>query len=114
MRVKTLAVQINEDTYPIAVACLPGHFVESAFAEVEGAWLVINDLVSAFGDEGEGSHVRHYLDNRWLPEEEFKTSYEVINRKAGAPAKNAFVEVDRLPAPQNVQARVSPRRRFGS
>jgi hypothetical protein len=42
--IKTLAVKITEETYPIAIACLPPGFASTNKKCVLGSYLVINDL----------------------------------------------------------------------
>ena len=42
--IKTLAIAINKNTYPIAVACLPPGFTQCGFYSVKGNILVINDV----------------------------------------------------------------------
>lgn len=42
--IKTLAVKITPETYPVAVACLPGGFVLLKKKLVMGSYLVVNDL----------------------------------------------------------------------
>ena len=43
--IKTMAVEINDNTYPIAVACLPAGFAMLKKTEVYGSYLVINHLL---------------------------------------------------------------------
>ena len=50
--IKTMAVEINEATYPIAVACLPAGFAMLKKNEVFGSYLVINHLLADYMLEG--------------------------------------------------------------
>lgn len=43
---KTMAVEINENTHPIAVACLPAGFAMLKKGEVFGTYLIINHLLA--------------------------------------------------------------------
>lgn len=88
---KTMAVLITEETYSIAVACLPGGFASYPFANVQGYWLVINDLSHRFGDEynspGPG------FANTWIHPLKFIEQYKIINKKPGRQPENSWVEV---------------------
>lgn len=98
MRIKTLAIQINEDTYPIAIACLPGGFATIPFKNVNGAYLVINRPEPCFIDDGHRAIVS--LENGWLPQGLFEAEYNIVNKKTGVPAKWDWVEVERAEDPE--------------
>ncbi len=90
--IKTQALQINEETYSIAVACLPGGFVTIPFDNVKGSWLIVNHPEDTFADGNSESPVMT-LGNAWVTEDDFKVLYEVINKKSGRPAENSWVEI---------------------
>lgn len=96
MRIKTQAILITEETYPIAVACLPAGFAAYPFANVKGYWLVINvpgtyDRNSFDGDNFSPLVTVH---NLWIHPNEFSEKYDVINKKPGRPAEGAWVECE--------------------
>lgn len=92
MRVKTQAININEETYPIAVACLPGAFAEIPFANLTDSWLIINMFTSWGRDEYSTPIAR--LSNGWVTANEFATKYNVVNRKPGVLARDTWYEVE--------------------
>lgn len=97
MNIRTMAVQINNENWPVAVACLGGRFAATPFSEVNGAYLVINEIEQQFG------FVRQYggrrypnreitLSNNWYPAEAFKQVYGFDKRKN----HGQFFEVHRI------------------
>lgn len=94
MRIKTQAILITEETYPIAVACLPAGFAEYPFDNVKGCWLVINVPGAQDGDEYHSPRVGIY--NEWVHPKLFVDRYEVINKKPGRkPETEYWVECER-------------------
>lgn len=93
MRIKTQALLIIEETYPIAVACLPAGFAEYPFDNVKGYWLVINVPGTQDGDEYHSSRVGIY--NEWIHPAEFIGKYKIINKKPGRKSENDWVECER-------------------
>ena len=81
MRIKTQAILITEETYPIAVACLPAGFAEYPFDNVDGCWLVINVPGAQDGDEYHSPRVGIY--NEWLHPKTFFAKYKDVNKKPG-------------------------------
>ena len=92
MQIRTMAVQINEKTWPIAVACLGSRIASQPFPEVEGGFLVINtpDQMSGryvgsrvgrtqYGSRTYGDTVS--LGNIWLSEDDFRVMYKFDGRK---------------------------------
>lgn len=87
MHITTMAVQITEKTWPVAVACLGGSFASRPFPEVEGSFLVINTpdrqdrfrRVRQFG--GPSAREGILLDNAWESEEDFLEMYQYDGRK---------------------------------
>ena len=63
-RIKTLACRIDENTYPIAVACLPGGFATIPFARVNGCYLVLNEITAII--RGTDTSPTAALTNGWL------------------------------------------------
>lgn len=102
--IKTLAMPITPDTYPIAVACLPPSFVLLKKKDVMGSYLVINDLrypsadptakflgpEDNFCDDSDEESPRYSrvrprssfaklsLNNFWVPRKLFKKEWEVV------------------------------------
>lgn len=71
-KISTLAIEINEETYSIAVACLPPSFALIPFAQVERDYLVINELRINYGADGEELLT---LGNHWMDRELFHKTY---------------------------------------
>jgi hypothetical protein len=94
MRIKTQAIVINEETYSIAAATLPGAFVEIPFENIDGCWLIINMPAQWGGDEYHSPVVR--LENGWLTGDEFSKNWKIINRKPGALAASTWYPVERI------------------
>ena len=87
----TMALEINKDTWPIAVACLPPMFATIPFDKVDGHYLVINELgVSHWSNSKERALT---VSNNWQKAWMFKKNYEVMD--AGNPAET-FVEVQKV------------------
>ncbi len=77
---KTMAIKITEDNYPVAVACLAAGFAALPLKKVLGGYLVINKLeVKNFSKEG----TRPYLviGNSWMTEKMFNLSYEFVENE---------------------------------
>ena len=100
MRIKTMAILITEDTYPIAVACLPAGFAAYPFDNAKGFWLVINvpGLYDRNSFDGDGVSPLITLHNLWISQSEFLNKYKIINQRPGRKAENvwAWVEVERV------------------
>ena len=115
MTIKTMAVRITEDTYPIAVACLPSTFSQIKKKLVFDSYLVINDLkhpgyeitVPEDSEDVEepryprglryghgGRHARGplVLTNFWVPKSLFKKDFKVVSGKLKS---GQFVEITR-------------------
>lgn len=122
--IKTLATKITPETYPIAVACLPGGFVLIKKKLVMDSYLVINDLqfpewspdgsVSKPSDErceteaDDRPRVRYgrfqghntlrenlSLCNFWVPKKLFKKDFTVVGPRLLGEIENGFFEVTR-------------------
>jgi hypothetical protein len=85
--VKTMAVKITPETYPIAVACLAGGFAMIPLKRVIGAYLVINEL-QARRLKGERSPAL-VLGNGWMSKETLMRSWFFVGEKQ----KNGFREI---------------------
>ena len=91
MRIKTQAILITEDTYPIAVACLPAGFSSYPFGNVKGYWLVINVPGGQDRNAYEGDNLSTVgLHNEWIHPKLFIDKYEVINKKPGRKPENEY------------------------
>lgn len=119
--IKTMAIKITEETYPIAVACLPDGFVHVKKKFVLGSFLVINDLQfpdvtlegrstepEEDGDDecvprpvirydrlrtrGPGRHQQLTLTNFWSPKKSFKKSFKILG---DVEDKTSFFEITR-------------------
>ena len=75
--IKTMAVQINETTYSLAVACLPGGFATIPFSKVVGCFLVINDLEITHEHKNE-AHPIAAFGNSWMSEAHFRGKYRPV------------------------------------
>ncbi len=74
---KTMAVKITEDNYPIAVACLAAGFATYPVKEVVGCYLVINELgVDTFKHEGDRPFL--VVGNSWMTEKLFNETYQFV------------------------------------
>jgi hypothetical protein len=82
---KTMAMIIDANTYPIAVACLPGPFATLPFGEVDGHVLVINEFVVAHRPYGvrytslPGRQRDVTLSNSWMSIDVFEKEYVYVN-----------------------------------
>ena len=90
-RIKTLACLIDENTYPIAVACLPGGFATIPFARVNGCYLVLNELTAITRDTDTSPVAA--LTNGWLKSYEFTSRWRVLEKNSDLPP---FYEVERI------------------
>ena len=92
MNIPMMAMQINEVTYPIAVACLPGGFAANyKESETYGCYLVINEMEAVSFQE---SGVRPILTigNKWMDEMSFFKQYRFIEEKS---VENQFAEIEK-------------------
>lgn len=92
MRIKTQAILINEETYPIAVACLPAGFAAYPFANVNGYWLVINVPGSYDRNSFDGDNFSPLVTvhNLWISNKEFTKKYNIINQKPGRKPEGVY------------------------
>ena len=90
-RIKTLACLIDENTYPIAVACLPGGFATIPFARVDGCYLVLNEMTAI--TRGTDTSPVAALTNSWLNLDEFDSGWRVLEKDSDLPP---FYEVERI------------------
>ena len=90
-RIKTLACRIDENTYPIAVACLPGGFATIPFAKVNGCYLVLNEITAI--TRGTDTSPVAALTNGWLKSYEFDSRWRLW---AKDDALFPFYEVERI------------------
>lgn len=118
--IKTMAVKITEETYPIAIACLPPGFAQTNKKCVLGSYLVINDLqfpdISFDGRQNEsvyeemeddceprplrsprygrlhGRHSGLTLTNFWEPAKLFKKKFKKVTKPE---SDNDFFEITR-------------------
>ena len=90
-RIKTLACQIDENTYPIAVACLPGGFATIPFARVDGCYLVLNEMTAI--TRGTDTSPVAALTNGWLTPYEFNSRWQILEIDN---ALFPFYEVERI------------------
>lgn len=87
MNIKTMAVQINKKTYPIAVACLGARFAARPIVDVQGGYLVINKvddgplaINTRYGRTTQGP-ANIVLVNEWFSAEDFKKLYSFDKRR---------------------------------
>ena len=90
-RIKTLACLIDENTYPIAVACLPGGFATIPFAKVNGCYLVLNEITAI--TLGTDTSPVAALTNCWLKSYEFDSRWRFLTTNRD---KHPFYEVERI------------------
>ena len=90
-RVKTLVCLIDENTYPIAVACLPGGFATIPFARVDGCYLVLNEMTAI--TRGTDTSPVAALTNSWLEPDEIDSRWRVLEKNSALPP---FYEVERI------------------
>lgn len=72
--IETLAIEINERTYSIAIAILPPTFYTLPFAVVSDHILVINERATT--EDAYGQTVPT-IQNYWMTRAEFISSYKV-------------------------------------
>lgn len=75
---KTMAVRITKENYPIAVACLAAGFATIPLKETLGCYLVINEIsAESFRKEG----IRPYLvvSNIWMTTKSFIDTYQFVD-----------------------------------
>jgi len=75
MYIPTQAVQIQENNYSLAVACLNAGIVNVAKKDLIGSYLVLNDYSEIQGADGK-SYVG--LTNFWCSAEDFNQHYRFI------------------------------------
>lgn len=87
---KTMAIQINENTYPIAVACLSSSFARQPMSTVMNCYLVINELgvKSSLPFTGAKDFT---LSNTFYTPDDFNDRYEIVDENSLVSA--AFAEV---------------------
>ena len=90
-RIKTLACLIDENTYSIAVACLPGGFATIPFALVNGCYLVLNEMTAI--TRGTDTSPVAALTNSWLEPYEFNSRWRFLTTNRD---KHPFYEVERI------------------
>ena len=89
---KTMAIRITKETYPIAAACLPVRFLLVQPERVIGCFLVINE--KAFHDTDNADAPRTItFDNAWYCEEDFLSAYKWSGLP---PFSNQFGEITHL------------------
>ena len=93
-RIKTLACLIDENTYPIAVACLPGGFATIPFAKVDGCYLVLNEMTAI--TRGTDTSPVAALTNGWLKPYEFDSRWRVLKKDSDLLPLLPFYEVERI------------------
>jgi hypothetical protein len=89
MHIRTMAVKIDFDTYPAAVACLGPGFASIPYPQVDGAYVVINApdsrrpfrRISPYNRYGSQEPVGVTLHNFWIPAELFKEEYTWVNKE---------------------------------
>lgn len=75
--VPTMAVQITDATYPVAVACLAGGFAMRPKYDVLGAYLIINELhAECFKSTGKSPIL--VLKNSWMDQKLFQEKYRWV------------------------------------
>ena len=93
--IPTLAIEINEQNYPIAVACLPGGFAANhPRKSTYGSILIINEL-EAVKVKKQGRVPTLAYGNCWMSREQFFERFEVVSESARL-IDNEFVEVERI------------------
>lgn len=99
MRIKTQAILITEETYPIAVACLAAGFAAIPFGNVDGYWLVINAPGAHYERptfDGDPGRTTLTVTNFWIHPKEFVDQYKIINQKPGRkPEGPTWVECEK-------------------
>jgi hypothetical protein len=86
---KMMALQITPETYPIAVACLPGGFATIGPSQTYGDWLIINQPEAIYVGGGKNAPTVVGLGNCWCPDNMFNRDYEFVT----PPKKNKFCEI---------------------
>jgi hypothetical protein len=77
---KTMAIKITEDNYPVVAACLAAGFSAIPLKKVLGCYLVINELeVKNFSKEGDRPYL--VVGNSWMTEKRFNLTYEFVDNK---------------------------------
>jgi len=88
MFVNTQAVQIDENTYPLAVACLGSSITAEPIDDILGQYLVINQPGASYGQPrryGYQNNLPVTLVNLLVAKDDFETRYKFVG--AGAPPK---------------------------
>lgn len=90
MTPQPMAVKITEETYPIAIACLPAGFALYPLSEVLGCYLIINKLqIKHFGKKAPSIL---QLDNIWLQERFFRKSWKFKDKER----LDRFSEIEKI------------------
>ena len=89
LNISTMAIEINEATYPIAVACLPARFAMHSERLVFGCLLVINARMVVELDNGRQALC---FVNAWMTWPEFKENFAIAKADADA-VFSSFVPV---------------------
>lgn len=79
MSVKTIAFVINEETYPVAVACFGGGFASIPRKKTFGCVAVLNELEAVVDRRHKYDTPIIKLSNAWLRLKDFNELYKVID-----------------------------------
>ena len=90
--IKTMAVIISEETYPIAVACLAHGFATIPFGKVVGSILVINEICTKPNKKRNGEPILT-LSNSWMSTDDFADMYRPIGLNFNF---TKFLEVEKI------------------
>lgn len=90
--IKTMAVIISEETYPIAVACLAHGFATIPFGKVVGSILVINEICTKPYKNRNGEPILT-ISNSWMDADDFTDLYKPTGRTFNF---TKFVEVEKI------------------
>ena len=89
--ITTMAMRITEDTYPIAVACLPAVVATMPVKNVVGKYLVINDLSTRHTKDG-AARFSLEVGNSWMPKRVFKDNFAFVKKEL----PGRFAEVKKI------------------
>lgn len=90
--IKTMAVIISEENYPIAVACLAPGFAIIPFGKVVGSVLVINEICTKPNKKRNGEPILT-IRNGWMHANDFTELYKPVGKTYNF---TEFAEVEKI------------------
>lgn len=91
---KTMALKITLDSYPIAAALLPAGFLKVNERYVLDCYVIINDVAIDMYHPGTADQKQVTLQNLWMVAEEFRENFVKVT--PGREPQGAFFEVRRV------------------